>query len=60
MVMDKKYRSFLSSLAVQNDGKIVAAGSAIARYNVDGTPDNTLAETEYRPMSFRLLQQSFK
>jgi uncharacterized delta-60 repeat protein len=32
---------FVNSVAVQKDGKIVAAGSAFARYNIDGSLDNT-------------------
>ncbi|MEJ7588311.1 MAG: T9SS type A sorting domain-containing protein [Ferruginibacter sp.] len=45
--------SFGSSLAVQNDGKIVVAGRSyinnqnnfsVARYNIDGSPDNTFSQ----------------
>ncbi|MEO8762731.1 MAG: T9SS type A sorting domain-containing protein [Ginsengibacter sp.] len=37
---------YANSIAIQNDGKIVVAGTAgdnfaVTRYNVDGTPDNT-------------------
>src|SRR5450432_1599287 len=30
-----------SSIAIQSDGKIVAGGSVIARYKLDGSPDST-------------------
>ncbi|MEO6456088.1 MAG: T9SS type A sorting domain-containing protein, partial [Ginsengibacter sp.] len=46
------FKSFASSVAIQTNGKIVAAGRsylngvnnfALARYNTDGTPDNTFS-----------------
>jgi uncharacterized delta-60 repeat protein len=35
----------LRAVAIQQDGKIVTAGNAMARYNPDGTPDTSFAGT---------------
>jgi len=35
------YGDYIKSIAIQSDGKIVAAGSVIVRYNTDGSLDST-------------------
>lgn len=56
----RTYNDVINSVAIQSDGKIVAAGSAsngqndafaIARYNTDGSPDNTF-DTDGKKMTF--------
>ncbi|MEO7960719.1 MAG: T9SS type A sorting domain-containing protein [Ginsengibacter sp.] len=35
--------NYANAIAIQNDGKIIIAGSAIVRYNIDGSVDNTFS-----------------
>jgi len=37
------YVNFINSIAIQSDGKIVAAGSVVACYNTDGSLDSTFS-----------------
>jgi uncharacterized delta-60 repeat protein len=48
--------SYYNSTAIQNDGKIVAAGSGIARYNTNGTLDITFSEMESKRLNLGFLQ----
>lgn len=45
---------YVSSLLLQNDGKIVVGGSVIARYNINGSPDLSFDTVGYINTSFSL------